>query len=393
MTDSGAPLDRVLDTDAPPPANSSSTERRRIPAFLTATLGGALVVALPFVARRFDGTADEFSSRTFPVLPALGWVICAALGAVVVTHRLQHMLSVDEGSTVAIAYDMLPLALFVAPVIAIWALLSGHLLLAAAGAILVAYHLTMIVPRLTSDRIPPWAHSAPRMRLAVANVYIDNPTLQAAAEQLAGLGADVIVIAESTPAFFDHFDAAGGDVSHPHRLFDPDDTSDYAVAIASRYPLSSRSVMHTMGPLSLAVAEVEVDGVSATIAALNPMTAFDPDGHATWKEQIEALKAFIPTIDGALVIAGDLNTTSYRPEFKELLDLGLTDSIDSLGQAWRPSFSLKSVWPLGALGAIARLDHALVNDRVRSLRVKNLPAKGSDHLPFLITLALRNDGA
>ncbi|MCU1396616.1 MAG: hypothetical protein JWM34_5044 [Ilumatobacteraceae bacterium] len=378
--------------DAATPKTRADPKRRRIPAFLTALIGAALVVALPLIARHLDGSADEFSSHSLPILPALGWLICASLGAIVVTHRLQLWFAVDEGSAVALAYDMLPIALCATPVIAIWSLLSGHLLLATAATLLVGYHLTLVVPRLVADRIPEWAHSAPRLRLAVANVYIDNPTPRAAAEQLVHCGADVIIIAESTPAFLDHFDQVGGATSHPHRLYDPSDTTDYAVAIASKLPLGSQSVMRTMGPLSLAVADVDVAGVALTIAALNPMTAFDPNGHATWKEQMEALKAFIPTVTGPLVIAGDLNTTSYRPEFKELLELGLTDSIDSLGEAWRPSFSLKSVWPLGALGAIARIDHALVNDQVRSLRVKNLPAKGSDHLPFVITLALRSGG-
>ena len=64
---------------------------------------------------------------------------------------------------------------------------------------------------------------------------------------------------------------------------------------------------------------------------------------------------------GPLVIAGDLNTTRYRPEFEELLEAGLLDGIDSLGKGWKPSFSLKSVWPLGSIGFIARLDQAREN--------------------------------
>ena len=66
----------------------------------------------------------------------------------------------------------------------------------------------------------------------------------------------------------------------------------------------------------------------------------------------------------------------------------MVDCIDSLGQAWKPSFSLRSVSPLGAFSLIARLDHALGNDGVRSLHVHNLKAEGSDHLPFVITLAV-----
>ena len=119
------------------------------------------------------------------------------------------------------------------------------------------------------------------------------------------------------------------------------------------------------------------------------MAAVDPGGQETWKAQIEALKTFIPEVDGPLVVAGDLNMTRARPEFEELLELGMVDCIDSLGQAWKPSFSLRSVSPLGAFSLIARLDHALGNDGVRSLHIRNLKAQGSDHLPFVITLTVR----
>ncbi len=381
------------------PSNTTNTtnpgahpHRRRLPAFVTVIVGAMLVVALPFIAHHIDGSADEFSSRSIPVLPAIGWLICASLAAIVVTHRLQIWFSVDEGSAIAVAYDVLPLVLFLAPVIAVCALITGHLLLAGAAGALVAYHAVLVVPRMVSDRIPAWARRAPRFRLLVANVYVDNPTPQAAAAQLVASGADVIVIAEATPEFMRCFDEAGGNDSHPHRVTDPADTSDYAVAIASRLPLGDRSGMRTIGALRLAVAEVDIDEIATTIAALNPMATFDPDGQEIWKQQIEELKTFIPTVPGPLVVAGDLNTTRYRPEFEELLDTGLLDGIDSLGQAWKPSFSLKSVWPLGSIGFIARLDHALVNDRIRALQVHNLRPRGSDHLPFVITLAVRPSG-
>jgi endonuclease/exonuclease/phosphatase (EEP) superfamily protein YafD len=228
------------------------------------------------------------------------------------------------------------------------------------------------------------------MRLAVANVYVDNETPSESAAQLVSCGADVVVIAEATPKFIAVFDEVGGDEVYPHRLNDPNDTSDYAVLIASRIPLGDHSRIEKVGPLTLACAEVCVDGITVTVATLNPMATLDPDGHTIWKEQIDALGQFLPTIRGPLVVAGDLNMTSYRPEFKALLHLGLSDAIDSLGKALKPSFSLKSVWPLGAFGAVARLDHALTNDRVRAVSIENMQECGSDHIPFVITLALRS---
>ena len=201
---------------------------------MCAILGALLVVAVPFVAHHIDGSADEFSSRTVPIVLAIGWLVCASMAAVVVAHRLQIWFTVDEGAVLAVAYDSLPLLLFLAPVISVAAGLTGHLLQAAVGVVLTAYLAMLVVPRLVARRIPPWARVAPQLCLGVANVYVDNTTPAAAARQLTESGADVIVIAEATPEFMCIFDSVGGNVSHPYRVFDPADTSDYAVAIASR---------------------------------------------------------------------------------------------------------------------------------------------------------------
>ncbi|HEY0518377.1 MAG TPA: endonuclease/exonuclease/phosphatase family protein, partial [Ilumatobacteraceae bacterium] len=173
------------------------------------------------------------------------------------------------------------------------------------------------------------------------------------------------------------------------RVFDPDDDSDYAVTLVSKRELGPRSRMATIGPLRLAIADIDVGGIATLVTGLNPMATVDPGGHETWKEQIEALKELVPTMSGPLVIAGDLNTTRYRPEFEELLDLGLHDAIDALGKGLNPSFKLGADGVLATVGAVARLDHALVNDGVFPLAVDNLEPCGSDHLPFKLRAAVR----
>jgi endonuclease/exonuclease/phosphatase (EEP) superfamily protein YafD len=101
------------------------------------------------------------------------------------------------------------------------------------------------------------------------------------------------------------------------------------------------------------------------------------------------LKEFVPTLTGPLIIAGDLNTTRYRPEFQELLALGLSDAIDALGHGWKPSWKLRPTGVLGAVGAVVRLDHALVNADMYPVRIRDLEARGSDHLPFVLRVAVR----
>lgn len=362
---------------------------RPIPAYLIGVLSAAVVLVISLLARHVDGSATMFTGGYFHVGVAIGWIVCAGLTAVIVTRYLHIVSNVDEGSGLAVAYDALPFVLLAAWVVTIAALVTRHWFLGAIGAMLGAYHLYAVVPRLIAARVPRWAKRAPTLEIVVANVFIDNKTPQDAARQLVEISADVVIVVESTAAFMTVFDDAGGSDTYPNKVSDPDDDSDYAVTLATKHELGPRSRMATVGPLRLAIADIDVNGIRTLVVALNPMATVDPGGHETWKEQIEALKEFVPTVTGPLIIAGDLNTTRYRPEFEELLEMGLRDAIDSLGKGLNPSFKLGAEGVLAKVGAVARLDHALVNDAVFPLAVENLEPCGSDHLPFKLTVAVR----
>jgi len=364
-------------------------DRGSLPAYVAGVATVVVVLVVALLSRHVDGSAAIFTDGYFHIGVALGWLVCAGLIALVITRYLRMAGVVDEGPGLAVAYDALPILLLLSWVVAIAALLTAHWLLAAIAGALSVYQLVLVVPRMWSRRVPRWAKHAPTLEIVVANVFIDNKTPDEAARQLVTAAVDVVIIVESTPPFMAIFDKAGGTDVYPHRVSDPNDHSDYAVTLASKRELGSGSRMDVIGPLRLAIAEVDVDGTTTTIVALNPMATVDPGGHETWKEQIDELKKFVPTLTGPVIIAGDLNTTRYRPEFTELLDLGLHDAIDSLGKGLDTSFKLGSDGVLGDVGAIARLDHALVNDHVHALALEDLEACGSDHLPFKIRVAIR----
>ena len=363
--------------------------RRPIPAYVIGVVSAGVVLTVALLAKHVDGSAAIFTGGYFHVGVALGWIACAGLIAVIVTRYVDIVANVDEGSGLAVAFDVLPILLFAAWVVGIAALLTDHWLLAAIGAALIVYHLAVVLPRLIAARKPRWVKHAPTLEVVVANVFVDNKTPRDAARQLVAASADVVIVVESTAAFMATFDEVGGSDTYPNRVSDPDDDSDYAVTLASKRDLGPRSRMASVGPLKLAIADIDVGGVSTLVIALNPMATVDPGGHETWKEQIEILEELVPTLTGPLIIAGDLNTTRYRPEFEELLELGLRDAFDSLGKGLDPSFKLGAHGVLAKVGAVARLDHALVTDTVCPLSVEDLEACGSDHLPFKLRVAVR----
>jgi endonuclease/exonuclease/phosphatase (EEP) superfamily protein YafD len=319
------------------------------------------------------------------VWTVLGWVVVLALGAVVLTQRF----GVTGRAGLAIAQDLLVYLLTAAWVVLIVAVLGDRWVLAAVAAVLAIYQLVLVIPRLTATRLPRWTRDAPRLELLVSNVFIDNETPAALARELLGRDADVVVILEWNPTFVREFDAAGGRTSYPNRVFDPGDHSDYAVGIVAKVPLAPESQMMTIGPLRFAQAVVDVGGEPLTIIGLNPTAAVDPGGVEDWEKQLDALIDHVPSVAGPLVVAGDLNTTTYRPKVQELLAAGLVDAHESLGQGLSPSFKLAADGVLAAAGAVLRLDHALVSDGVRAVDVEDFEGEGSDHLAFVVTLAVK----
>ena len=313
------------------------------------------------------------------------WTIVVALGLVVgsvVVGRTGH-------AAIAVVQDGLPFVLVLAWIVTVLAAVTGHWLLAVVGIALVAYHVRLLLPRVLPDHMPRWVASAPRLRLLVANVFIDNQTPRDLARVLLDTPADVIVIAEWNPTFVAAFDAAGGEAAFPHRLFDPDDHSDYAVAVLSAAPLRPASRMVRRGELAAAQAVVRVGSSDLTFVALNPMAVVDPDGYPKWDAQLDTLHDHLHTLRGAVAVAGDLNTTTFRPRMRRLLSLGLRDAHESLGRGLSASFKLSADGVLAAPGAVVRLDHVLTNRFVRAVTVDDRPSAGSDHVPFVMELAVR----
>lgn len=301
------------------------------------------------------------------------------------------LLGYDGNAALAIAQDALPLVLVLAWPIALLALLRRHWSLALAALALVVVQVALVVPALRGEDRPAWASTAPRLRIVVANVYIDNPDFARTARTLLGAHADVIAVLESNPAFLAAFDRAGG-AQYRYRVLDPTDHSDYAAALLSRVPLR-RGAMERVGPARVARAWISCGSSAVQLVAVNPKAAVDPGGFDTWEHQIGALARYAEHVHGPFVLAGDLNTTQFRPGFQRLLDARLSDAHDQLGNGLSASFRLSEKGPLSQLGPVVRLDHALMNDRVRAVKAEDLDPATSDHRPFVLTAAVEADGA
>src|SRR4051794_6844522 len=118
--------------------------RGAVPAYFVGVATVVVVLVVGVVAQIVDGSSSIFSDGRFHVGPALGWLLCAGLAALVVTRHLRIIGVVDEGPGLAVAYDALPILLLLAWVVLIAALVTAHWLLAGVAATLAIYHLVLV---------------------------------------------------------------------------------------------------------------------------------------------------------------------------------------------------------------------------------------------------------
>lgn len=369
--------------------------RRRkgtVPGAALLWLCAAVVIAVAFLGRRVDGSADELIGGDAPVLLLAGWLVVALLLGAAVTRRIERYTRITAGPGLTLAYDMLAVLLLVSWPIGVLAFLAEHWLLGALGALLAVEHLLTVLPPRPKRGKPGWADDAPTIDLVTANVFVHNRTPERSARQLAECDADVVIINESTPRFVELFDQAGGLSAYPFRITDPTDPSEYAVTVASRLPLAPGSGMRDIGPLRTAVAIVSVTGRTVHIVATHLAASLELGGLTKWRNQIEVLRTLIPTLETPLLVAGDMNMTSRRPEFSRLLDLGLRDAVAAVGSPRVGSLKMAASGPLGWLGPVTRLDYVFTDAGCLPVSARNLRAFGSDHLPLRVRVALRANG-
>ncbi|HEY1738476.1 MAG TPA: endonuclease/exonuclease/phosphatase family protein, partial [Acidimicrobiia bacterium] len=248
----------------------------------------------------------------------------------------------------------------------------------------------VIGPRLRRQSLPEWVPDAPRLTIAVANVFVGNPTPQRTAAELVHSGVEVIVVNEVTDRFLECIDELGGDVWFPHRIIDHDGHPEYTTAVFSRRAFGAGSGL-VVAPASLRVirAHFDLDGTPLTLLATHLEANIERGAHPRWRAQVASLAALGAQAPSRTIIAGDLNSSIDRPSLDDLLERGYTDAHVSLGLGLDPSLKLAPRGPLAAMGAVARVDHLLMGGDVRAVEISRLRAPGSDHLPFAATIAVR----
>ena len=203
--------------------------------------------------------------------------------------------------------------------------------------------------------------------------------------------ADVLAFQELTPQEVDRLSAAGLDATFPYRWLDARAGAS-GVGVWSRFPMHAtrRIGGYVMAFVS---AQIRVTGISIdpTVVVAHIPGPW-PQPIDDWRRDLDRLPVTLLEVaeragGGAVIVAGDLNSTTDMRPFRALLRNGYRDAAEQSGAGIEPTFPAD--WRLPPFLAI---DHILTRScTATSLRTMKIP--GSDHRGLVATVMIPRSSA
>jgi endonuclease/exonuclease/phosphatase (EEP) superfamily protein YafD len=318
-------------------------------------------------------------ARTARILPYVGWplVLLAAVTA------LLRVTGATGQAYLALALGLLPLTMLPCYLIALVAGLTRKRALATIAATLAIAHLVFLWPALRpATDVATVARGAPTLTLLSFNSGGDRVDAAALARMITRESPDVLVLLELSERTAEALDAAGLGTAYPHRLVEPSAQALDGAGLYSRIPIEDEALLKTVTG-AMPGATVRVGGVAVRLQAVH---IAPPLGSLVgrWQAEHVALARLARDHGEALVLAGDFNSGRQHPEWRALVDAGMTDAHEARGRA------LVRTWPddRRLLPNLLDLDHVLVSPGLVVLDVEERPGLGSDHRAVLTDIAV-----
>ncbi len=241
-------------------------------------------------------------------------------------------------------------------------------------------NLVEILPAFTG-RGKPQSTASGRVRLLLANVLSSNKDYGRMQELIRTEQPDVVGIIEASSGWMEALSVF--EETYPHVVSRPREDN-FGIALLSRFPFEKSEIIEVGDAMvPSAMARIRSNDREFTIVATHPPHPVRRSGFKYRNRQLEAAAEYVRSLEGPVILCGDLNTTPWSPFFKKLLrQSGLRDS--------RRGRGIQPTWPGQARLPLLRipLDHVLRSPDVAILRRKIGPDIGSDHLPVIVEFSL-----
>lgn len=248
----------------------------------------------------------------------------------------------------------------------------------------------LLLTLVNATPVVPWYLSGtketpsdePRFKLLLSNIYAKNEDSRPLIDLVEAEQADLVFLQELTSQ-------RAGELAqlretYPYSLNIPREDN-FGIAVLSRRPFENARIVESP-PLKLPtlVVEVRVFGKAVTLVTTHPAPPLGGAGYDARNIHLDSIAETIESIAGPRVLIGDLNTTMWARNYRKLIERsGMSNT--------RKGFGILPSWPTQLPFAMIPIDHCLVSDEFFVRDVRTGPDIGSDHLPLIVELALRDD--
>ncbi len=233
------------------------------------------------------------------------------------------------------------------------------------------YFLLPYLPHLDTKA----THNKPRYRLLNFNINFKNQNLAEIKHFIRQVEADIVLLVEANENQLKtlNLQAAGG---YPE-AFTVSRDDGFSIGLFSKWPMTDASAMNFDKVVPSIYSKIQLGNQTLNFIGSHPLPPVGRDQAKRRNDQIKEMSNFVSRLDGSVLLAGDLNISSWSPFFSSFTDASLIDSRRKRGMhgSW-PSFLPP---PL----RIA-IDHVLHSSSIEVISRSLGPALGSDHLPVIV---------
>ncbi len=218
------------------------------------------------------------------------------------------------------------------------------------------------------------------LRLVSSNIAFFNENKDELIRFVSAENPDVVVLYEITEEWLPTLKQL--ETTYPDPKIFPR-KSHAGIAVFSRLPLQdAQRRLIGASPSSVITANVVLGDLKLSLVGAHPDPPVSWAATLRRNDQLAALAELVTTLPMPLVLAGDLNTSSFNPVFKRFIDdTGLRDS--------RRGFGMLNSWSANLPLIRTTIDHFLVSPRVKVLDRRVGPYIGSDHYPIVVDLLVK----
>ena len=241
---------------------------------------------------------------------------------------------------------------------------------------LAAFQVEPVVRYSFRNPVAPRA-KAPRLRLLMANVLVDNHNHAALARLIREQDPDVVGLVEVSAEWA----VALAEVSraYPYRINYAFNAQGLSLWFKEKPYRVDLPALPTPEGWPYLRATFRFAGETRRLWLIHPASPMRRMGRFAGNPELASLADRIREDGGSAIVIGDFNTTDGSPYFRDFAaTTGLRDS--------RLGFGRQGSWPVGSPYRIA-IDHAFVSDDLAVVARRLGPPIGSDHRPIILDLA------